>query len=87
MWDGLREICRRERMNLHQICTSVSLKKDNETSLTAAIRVYVMLYYRLAATEDGHAKAGHGCGLTLIRMNNHTPQGTEQAAFTRTSFA
>jgi hypothetical protein len=30
---------------------------------TSAIRVLVMLYYRDAATEAGHAKAAHGGGL------------------------
>jgi predicted DNA-binding ribbon-helix-helix protein len=65
MWEGLREICRRERANMHQICTTVFLQKLEETSLTAAIRVFIMRYYRQAATEDGHVKAGHGYGLTL----------------------
>ena len=65
MWDGLREICQRERSTMHQVCTTVSLQKLEETSLTAAIRVFVMRYFRLAATEEGHTKAGHGYGLTL----------------------
>jgi len=65
MWDGLREICRRERANLHQLCTSISLQKSEQTSLTAAIRVFAMRYFRLAATEQGHSKAGRGFGLTL----------------------
>jgi predicted DNA-binding ribbon-helix-helix protein len=65
MWDGLRELCRRERATIHQICTSISLQKKDDSSLTAAIRVYVMRYYRQAATEEGHNKAGHGYGLTL----------------------
>lgn len=65
MWDGLNEICRRERANMHQICTSVALQKHEDTSLTAAIRVFVMRYFRMASTEDGHTKAGHGFGLTL----------------------
>jgi len=65
MWDGLREICRRERANMHHICTTVFLQKLEETSLTAAIRVFIMRYFRQASTEDGHNKAGHGYGLTL----------------------
>ena len=87
MWDGLREICRRERISLHQVCTSVAQKKEDETSLTAAIRVYVMFYYRMAATEDGHAKAGHGLGLTLIRMSGGAIQARPQALLTSNSFA
>lgn len=65
MWDGLKEICQRERSSIHQVCTSASLQKKENTSLTAAIRVFVMRYFRDASTEEGHAKAGHGYGLTL----------------------
>jgi|GEM_PF-2180705 predicted DNA-binding ribbon-helix-helix protein len=72
MWDGLREICRREKSTVHQICTTVALQKNRGTSLTAAIRVFVMRYFRLASTEEGHAKAGHGYGLTLgLPMNSY----------------
>jgi hypothetical protein len=37
------------------------MRKAENTSLTAAIRVFLMLYFRSAATEDGHMEAGHGC--------------------------
>lgn len=89
MWDGLREICRRERSNMHQICTSVSLQKVDESSLTASIRVFVMRYYREAATEEGHSKAGHGFGLTL-GMGMSAPanySAPSVATLTKTSFA
>jgi predicted DNA-binding ribbon-helix-helix protein len=68
MWGGLSEICRRERASLHEICTSISLRKHENTSLTAAIRVFAMVYYRTAATEDGHIKAGHGYNNATIGM-------------------
>ncbi len=70
MWHALKEISRRERANIHQICTSVSLRKQDDCSLTAAIRVYVMDYFRAAATEEGHTRAGHGYGMTLALSNN-----------------
>lgn len=60
MWAALRDISRREGSSLHDICSAVSLRKGENTSLTAAIRVFLLLYYRAAATEDGHAKVGHG---------------------------
>ncbi|MGB9152721.1 MAG: ribbon-helix-helix domain-containing protein [Alphaproteobacteria bacterium] len=87
MWDGLREICRRERSNLHQICTSVSLQKIDESSLTASIRVFVMRYYRNAATEEGHSKAGHGFGLTLGMGSSPHYGNHPVATLTKTSFA
>lgn len=61
MWDALNDICRREGKSLHEICTQVDLRKG-ESSLTAAIRVFIMSYFRDAATEDGHYNAGHGTG-------------------------
>lgn len=62
MWSGLREICRREHVTIHDIATVVSLRKPVNSSLTAAIRVFVMAYFRNAATEEGHSRAGHGPG-------------------------
>lgn len=89
MWDGLREICQRERSSLHQVCTTASLQKAEDTSLTAAIRVFVMRYFRLAATEEGHAKAGHGYGLTLGLCLDSTRECEQRplAKLTKTSFA
>lgn len=60
MWASLREIAKRERCTIHDICSLVSVRKSPETSLTAAIRVFLMLYFRAATTEEGHARAGHG---------------------------
>jgi predicted DNA-binding ribbon-helix-helix protein len=75
MWSGLTEICRRERANLHEICTLVSVRKHENTSLTAAIRVFVMAYFRTAATEDGHVKAGHGYnGISISMAATSMPQ-------------
>jgi predicted DNA-binding ribbon-helix-helix protein len=91
MWDGIREICRREKSSLHQICTLIAQQKPPQTSLTAAIRVYAMRYYRMAATEDGHVKAGHGYSPVSAAHTQHSPhrQPLEQKAFplTKDAFA
>ncbi len=60
MWLALRDIALREKCTIHDICSLVSVRKNARTSLTAAIRVFLMLYYRAAATEEGHRKANHG---------------------------
>lgn len=60
MWDSLNDIAERENCSVHDISTLVYVRKKKETSLTAAIRVFIMLYYRAASTEQGHLKAGHG---------------------------
>lgn len=60
MWTALREISARENCTIHEICSLIHLSKNKKTSLTAAIRVFLMLYYRASSTEEGHIKAGHG---------------------------
>jgi len=69
MWNGLMEICRRERATPHEVCSAIAGYKSENTSLTAAIRVFVMKYYRSAATEEGHTKVGHGHGIALGMPN------------------
>jgi len=60
MWQALQGIAKREKCSVHDICTLVSLRKKKNTSLTAAIRVFLMLYFQASSTEDGHKVAGHG---------------------------
>lgn len=62
MWIGLKEIAQRERCSVHALCSVVDKRKKAETSLTAAIRVFIMAYFQAAATDDGHMRAGHGRG-------------------------
>lgn len=59
MWDALAEICRREEVTLHEICGLIDSRRQ-ASSLTAAIRVFTLTYFRAAATEEGHASNGHG---------------------------
>ena len=59
MWDALRELCRREELSMHTICSMID-RTRRESGLTAALRVYIVSYFRSAATEHGHSLAGHG---------------------------
>jgi predicted DNA-binding ribbon-helix-helix protein len=59
MWDALQEAADRENHNLHELCTAISKRRGGH-SMTAAIRVYLLTYFRAAATEAGHRAAGHG---------------------------
>jgi predicted DNA-binding ribbon-helix-helix protein len=70
MWDALIEICRREKLTIHQLCDIVAEKKPLETSFTAAMRVFAMSYFRNASTEDGHSKAGHGSAFLFSGKND-----------------
>lgn len=60
MWVALKEIAQREKCTVHDICTVIADKKSDNITLTAAIRIFLILYYKAASTEDGHRKAGHG---------------------------
>lgn len=60
MWDGLTEICERQYATLHSVCTVIAQHKPAKMSLSNAIRVFIVAYFRAAATEEGHTKSGHG---------------------------
>jgi len=61
MWGALREVCAREGKSMNALVTEIDRGRAQST-LTAAIRVYLLAYFRSAATEDGHRSAGHGVG-------------------------
>jgi predicted DNA-binding ribbon-helix-helix protein len=65
MWSDLQAICRRENKSLHEMCSLISANKKGRRSLTSAIRVFLLGYYRAAATEEGHSRAGHGGGYQI----------------------
>ncbi len=59
MWDALEEICRREERSQHDLCAMID-ERRRASSLTATIRVFIVNYFRAAATEVDHASIGHG---------------------------
>lgn len=73
MWKELKAISKREACTIHDLCSLISLRKNKRTSLTAAIRVFLMLYYRAAATEQGHMRAGHGDFANMKRRAGMPP--------------
>lgn len=75
MWVAMKDIARREQCTSHDLCSLISLRKRPNTSLTAAIRVFIMLYFKAASTEIGHERAGHGDfenmkGRARVAVNN-----------------
>ena len=50
MWQCLDDICTRENLTPHQFCTEVD-RHRRASSLTAAIRVAILAYYRNAALK------------------------------------
>jgi len=63
LWDALVEVCQREGQDVHALIQAVDAER-HAGGRTSAVRVYLLRYYRAAATEAGHAGAGHGPHLT-----------------------
>jgi predicted DNA-binding ribbon-helix-helix protein len=53
MWEALTDIARREGISINHLCSRVSLGRK-QSSLTSAMRVFVLAYYRCAADWPGH---------------------------------
>lgn len=49
MWKALNEIAAIERCSIHDLCSRVYDAKEPGASFTAALRVFMMKYYRSAA--------------------------------------
>ena len=58
-WASFKDVAEREKCSIDELASRIHSRKKRGQSFTSAIRVFVMLYYRDAATEAGHAKAGH----------------------------
>ena len=55
MWDALHHVCEREQKALNEVVTDIA-RAQVESSLTAAIRVYLMSYFRAAAMQAAHPR-------------------------------
>ncbi len=51
MWQALQDICRLENIKIGRICTMVN-KRKGESSLTSAMRVFIISYFRALAMAD-----------------------------------
>ncbi len=59
LWDALYEICQRQQTPIGEVVRQAEAK-HHSGGRTSAVRVFVLQYFREAATEQGHAQAGHG---------------------------
>jgi predicted DNA-binding ribbon-helix-helix protein len=58
LWTALVEICRREGVTMGEMVQRIEAI-GHPGGRTSAVRVYVLTYFREAATEEGHRSAGH----------------------------
>ena len=66
LWEALLEICGREGRDMSSLVRKVE-QSGHAGGRTSAVRVFVLAYFRAAATEAGHAAAGHGA----LTVNGH----------------
>src|ERR1700683_1226330 len=59
LWDALLKSCRRERQDINYLVRLIETE-GYSGSRTSSVRVYVMQYFRAAASESGHEAANHG---------------------------
>ncbi|WP_448205921.1 ribbon-helix-helix domain-containing protein [Azospirillum sp. sgz302134] len=86
-WEALDEICRREDLTVDELCSDLKERMDQQTkrsrrvsgvSLSNAVRVFIVGYYRKAATEKGHDRAGHGRGDPFVSTPFDLPASLER---------
>jgi predicted DNA-binding ribbon-helix-helix protein len=63
IWDALREICLREGIELRDLIQRVE-PRPGDGGRTSAVRVYVLQYFRNAASEAARLGVGHGANHT-----------------------
>ncbi len=56
MWHALEEVAADSGLTIHELCTMIDLRR-RESSLTAAVRVFLLCYYR-DAVRLGMSKVG-----------------------------
>jgi predicted DNA-binding ribbon-helix-helix protein len=59
LWNMLVEICEREKRDMGALVRQIEAA-GHAGSRTSAVRVYIMTYFREAATEAGHDVGDHG---------------------------
>jgi predicted DNA-binding ribbon-helix-helix protein len=59
LWEALKEICAREERDINHLVRQIEAI-GHSGGRTSAVRVFVVQYFREAATEEGHEVAGHG---------------------------
>jgi predicted DNA-binding ribbon-helix-helix protein len=73
LWDALLEICDREGQDMSSLVRRIE-QIGHSGGRTSAVRVFVMSYFRGAATEAGHSAIGHGA-LTMARRSDASHVG------------
>lgn len=71
LWDSMKEICEREGMSLNQMCSAIDSRRG-ASNLTAAIRVFIVQYFRAAVSGTGLEDSGPGGSRVFRRALDET---------------
>lgn len=79
-WRALEDVCRREGMSVEELVGDIrghlqsrKYTRVDAHALSAATRVFIVGYFRQAATETGHERAGHGGGDSFSPVRAEAP--------------
>ena len=50
MWESLADICLREKMTIHKLCSDLDLRRGRY-GLSSAVRLFVLRYYQKKLNE------------------------------------
>lgn len=64
MWDALKNIARRQRVTVHELVTAIDRERA-ASSLTAAIRIYIVDFYREAALREAQPEPSRASRRTM----------------------
>ena len=59
-WDALFEVCKIEHISKNHLIEMIEAHKNDGLGLTYSTRLFLMSYFREAASAEGHKNAGHG---------------------------
>ena len=59
-WEALYEVCKIEKISKNRLIEMIEANKSERLGLTYSTRLFLVSYFREAASEDGHKLAGHG---------------------------
>jgi predicted DNA-binding ribbon-helix-helix protein len=79
MWESLKDVAELG-CSLKALARRIYHHKKSNANFSSPIRVFLLLYYRVAATEAGHAKAGHASLPTTARRSGKSPRGRRPSA-------
>ena len=57
IWEALDELCAREGVTVHQLCTLIDDYRRGD-SRTSAVRAFTVTYFRMANADIDHAGTG-----------------------------